>query len=78
MGPESEGGGEEIGTSKVGGDEGDVCLTETEVWKIRTSGRGRDPRVTKVRGYTEFVTSQGGYVGTQRSDVGSFRDGVEG
>ena len=37
--PESEGRGEEIGSSKVGGDEGDVCLKTTETWKRRVVGR---------------------------------------
>ncbi len=37
--PEPEGGGEEIGSSKVGGDEGDVCLTTDETCKRRVVGR---------------------------------------
>ena len=32
---EPEGGGEEIGSSKVGGDEGGVCLTTADTWERR-------------------------------------------
>ena len=39
VGLEPEDGGEEIGSSKVGGDEGDVCLTTTETWKRQMVGR---------------------------------------
>ena len=35
VGLEPEGGGEEIGSSKVGGDEGGVCLTTAETWNER-------------------------------------------
>jgi hypothetical protein len=44
VGPESEGGGEEIGSSKVGGDEGVVCLTTAEPWKRRVVGEMRSSR----------------------------------
>jgi hypothetical protein len=39
VGLETEGGDEEIGSSKVGGDEGGVCLTTTETWERRMVGR---------------------------------------
>ena len=39
VGLESEVGGEEIGSSKVGGDEGDVCLATAETWERRMVGR---------------------------------------
>ena len=39
VGLESEGGGEEIGSSKVGGDEGGVCLTTVDTWERRKVGR---------------------------------------
>ncbi len=35
MGLETEGGGEEIGSSKVGGDEGGVCLATADTWERR-------------------------------------------
>ena len=39
VGLEPEDGGEEIGSSKVGGDEGGVCLTTVVTWKRRIVGR---------------------------------------
>jgi hypothetical protein len=39
VGLEPEGGGEEIGANKVGGDEGGVCLTTAKIWKSRIVGR---------------------------------------
>ena len=39
VGLEPEGGGEEIGSSKVGGDEGGVCLTVDDTWERRMVGR---------------------------------------
>ena len=39
VGLEPESGGEEIGTSKVGGDEGGVCLTAADTWEGRMVGR---------------------------------------
>jgi hypothetical protein len=39
VGLEPESGGEEIGTSEVGGDEGGVCLTAADTWEGRMVGR---------------------------------------
>ena len=39
VGLEPESGGKEIGTSKVGGDEGGVCLTAADIWEGRMLGR---------------------------------------
>ncbi len=42
MGSQPEGGGEEIGASEVGGDNGGVVLTAAEVWESRVGGGGID------------------------------------
>ncbi len=39
VGLEPEGVGEEIGSSKVRGDEGGVCLTAADTWERRMVGR---------------------------------------
>ena len=39
VGLEKEVGDEEIGSSKVGGDEGGVCLTTADTWERRKVGR---------------------------------------
>ena len=78
VGLESEGGGEEIGSSKVGGDEGGVCLTTVETRGRRMVGRGDAPGVTKVGGDAEFIPPKGGGGGAERSSVGPFRESMEG
>ncbi len=71
MGPETEDGGEEIGSSKVGGDEGVVYLTTAQTWNDGAERSSVGPFRESMEGHVGGKDEDREVVGSSQTKEGT-------